>query len=246
MTYPVDPTTGQTHKPGPPLAICIVIIVVATAMGVTGLAVGVTKIVHEFSGVVYRTPPPQPIARTLTSGTYELFQGVRDGHSQTPLQPGGIAGVQVTGPSPVSVFRTGSTERIGRGGTSYLGIWEFKITSTGQYNIAVTGSPGEPFFISRSFGDLAKHAAGWFILMGAGILLGIVGVVLLIVGVVRRSRARKQAYAYTAGYPAAGYPPAAQQPAGQPPAGWYADPQMPGTMRWWDGTRWTDQTQSPP
>ena len=27
----------------------------------------------------------------------------------------------------------------------------------------------------------------------------------------------------------------------QPP-GWYADPQLPGMQRWWDGTKWTDQT----
>jgi hypothetical protein len=237
MTYPVDPVTGTPHKPGPPLAIAIVVIVVATAMGITGLAVGVTKIVHEFSGVVY--PSPQVVQRSLTPGTYEVFEAVTNGHSTTPLQPGGIVDVQVTGPagSPVPAFRTGNNERIGRGGTSYRGIFEFKATSTGNYAIAVRGSPGEPFFISRSFGDLAKHAAGWFILMGAGILLGIVGVVLLIVGIVRRSRARRQAgYAYATG----GY-----QPGGPPPAGWYADPQTPGAMRWWDGTRWTDQTQPP-
>jgi hypothetical protein len=25
------------------------------------------------------------------------------------------------------------------------------------------------------------------------------------------------------------------------PPGWYADPTRPGTMRWWDGVRWTEQ-----
>ncbi|MFV0452905.1 MAG: DUF2510 domain-containing protein [Propioniciclava sp.] len=28
------------------------------------------------------------------------------------------------------------------------------------------------------------------------------------------------------------------------PSGWYNDGS--GTMRWWDGTRWTEQTQGPP
>lgn len=27
------------------------------------------------------------------------------------------------------------------------------------------------------------------------------------------------------------------------PAGWFADPQSPGTERYWDGTAWTDQTR---
>lgn len=30
-------------------------------------------------------------------------------------------------------------------------------------------------------------------------------------------------------------------PAGAPPAGWYPDPRRPGTQRYWDGRRWTDQ-----
>lgn len=30
------------------------------------------------------------------------------------------------------------------------------------------------------------------------------------------------------------------QPPNQPPAGWYADPERPGFMRYWDGGRWSD------
>jgi hypothetical protein len=34
---------------------------------------------------------------------------------------------------------------------------------------------------------------------------------------------------------------------GQSPPGWYADPSgPPGQQRWWDGTRWTEHTQSAP
>jgi hypothetical protein len=30
------------------------------------------------------------------------------------------------------------------------------------------------------------------------------------------------------------------------PAGWHPDPNLPpGTLRWWDGTNWTDRTRSP-
>lgn len=31
---------------------------------------------------------------------------------------------------------------------------------------------------------------------------------------------------------------------GQPIAGWYPDPSAPHQLRWWDGSSWSDQTQS--
>jgi uncharacterized protein DUF2510 len=83
-------------------------------------------------------------------------------------------------------------------------------------------------------------------MIGAGILLAIVGVVMLIVGIVRRRRAQRVAIggSYPTGYPGyAGYPASAVPPApALPPAGWYPDPQQAGTNRYWDGARWTDQT----
>lgn len=31
-----------------------------------------------------------------------------------------------------------------------------------------------------------------------------------------------------------------------PVSGWYPDPRLPATLRWWDGTQWTDRTQPVP
>lgn len=36
-----------------------------------------------------------------------------------------------------------------------------------------------------------------------------------------------------------------QSAAAAPPAGWYADPVRPGSTRYWSGTGWTDQVNSP-
>lgn len=32
----------------------------------------------------------------------------------------------------------------------------------------------------------------------------------------------------------------------QPPAGWYANPEKPNQIRWWDGSHWTDHAQNVP
>ncbi len=49
------------------------------------------------------------------------------------------------------------------------------------------------------------------------------------------------------GYAAPGFAPAPaltpQGGAGAPKPGWFADPQDPATLRWWDGQAWTARTQ---
>jgi hypothetical protein len=98
-------------------------------------------------------------------------------------------------------------------------------------------------------------------------LLGLVGLVVLIIGLVRRSSSRRLAvqpgYAAPGGYaaptygqPAYGQPTYGQPPYGAPtygapaagppvapalpPAGWYPDAERPGGMRYWDGRAWTE------
>jgi Protein of unknown function (DUF2510) len=247
-TYPVD-NTASTKPPGPRLALALIVIAIGTVLGIGGLAIGISKVVHEFTGSVYTAPGT--VNRHFDTGTYEIFEQVAGGVDNpllgTPLTPSDVRVTSSSGETVPTTDRLSANENIGRGSTTYEGVIEFKITQPGDYTVIVSGNAGEKFFVTSSFGDLAKHAAIWFVLMGLGMLIGFTGVVLLIVGIVRRRKERRppvMPYTGVATMGTATPPMPVPQATGLPAAGWYPDPQIPGATRWWDGTRWTDQTQN--
>jgi hypothetical protein len=133
------------------------------------------------------------------------------------------------------------TERFHRNGDSYLGVVRFTADVPGSYHIQVNAPTRTDVVVERSLENEVTKALPWFGMTAAGGLIAIVGLVLLIVGIVRRRRPPTPAYA-PAGY--AGAPPSYVSPSPPPPAstppGWYADPGGSGRNRWWDGTQWTE------
>jgi hypothetical protein len=237
-------TTQQ--KPGPSLAVSLLILVLGAALAVVGGVEGVTKIVHAVTSPV--EVAPANLHRHLSSGTYEIYT---DEDVLATISPSQVT-VTASNGTRIPVTDTfGVTETLTRNSHSYLGQVRFKVPNSGDYDVAVSGPDGVQFILSNSLGDLAKHAIVWFALLGIGILIAILGAILWIVGAARRHRwrnPRPPAYLTQPAYQAqpqyqtqAAYQPVAATPA----PGWYPDPSIPGTSRWWDGTRWTDQTSGP-
>lgn len=171
--------------------------------------------------------------------------------------------VHVTGPTGASVLtgHPGSSQTVTRGNVIFTGAASFDAEDAGEYQIAIAGSAGTRFVIAEDFGSSFKSVAGWGALGFGAVALLVLGVIVMMVGAARQ-RARvpglpilaggtnnphgnqqygnqqygaQQPYQYGGAHSAGQY--GAQQQS-LPPAGWYADPQIPGQSRYWDGNRW--------
>jgi hypothetical protein len=240
--------------PGPSLRLSLALIAVALVIGVPCVVQAVRPLADVFSGSAHAVPGQ--IRVDLDPGEHFVYLETTGRDVPTPLFPGQVT---ITSPSgrPVAVRGPGAaTQTITRGSDVYTGMVRFTVGEDGEHLIRVaTEQPGRAV-VAPSLGQTVGRAAGWFAGALAAGLLGALGIVLLIVGMVRRSRAGD------AGPPAPGQPSAqwpaqapaqwpaqsppqpAMQPA-SPPAGWYPDPSGAHGRRYWDGTRWTEEVTSP-
>ncbi|HEX3426680.1 MAG TPA: DUF2510 domain-containing protein [Acidimicrobiales bacterium] len=223
--------TTVSRRPGPSLVVALTVIAIGVVCAVPCLVLVGTRVQRTLESSSLVTPGQA--SRHLSSGTWFIYQqtATRSGFggvsfsSQHPttLQPGDVT---VTGPRgqvlPVSYVTVDDT--ITQQSGIYTAVVQFDVPSSGTYSLMVT-TPSSRILVARSLGDTFKGVVGFVLVGVAGGLLTAVGVVLLIVGIVRRSHAESRALAPAWGAAA---------------AGWYPDATQGGRMRWWDGSRWSD------
>ncbi len=221
------------RAPGPSLRVSIVLIVAGAALLIPTLIAGIVPIVHAVASPL-RFDAPGRAQVHLGKGTYLVYEDTGatsfgSAFSNNDHVTITTSDVTVTGPDggSVVVFERGSTiESLTTGGDRFVGAVRFRTPGAGKYTVAVSNVANESVLVARPLTDTIRSVAVWFLLAGSGGIIVVAGIVLLIVGSVRRGRARRT-FASVAPVP----------------PGWHPDPSGARQWRWWDGYRWTDHVQ---
>lgn len=259
---------GATKKKGPSLLVSWIVIAVGLAATILGVFQGVRSLSNGVldSFAVGRVEGGAEI--DARKGTYYVFQLVGELSSNDAGTPGGqttlrASEVTVTAPdgSRVPTFPANSVETYTKGVAEYQAAVKFTAPRDGIYRVRVTNDE-TPLLVRRAAFDLLGRSLTWFGVAALGGLGLALGIILLIVGVIRRSHSTPPVLATTApftllptaapmtGVPAPGAPAVPGAPLGGGPAGgatptaagWYPDPWQQATWRYHDGTAWTSHT----
>ncbi|HXY44334.1 MAG TPA: hypothetical protein VEH29_09105 [Acidimicrobiales bacterium] len=232
----------RSRTPGPSLRLSIPLLV----LGIVGAIVSFTALgralLHSISNAPVMTSPGSEQV-SCRPGTYVLYV-----ESGTTSLAATAASVTVTGPSgqSVPVQLEPAAETISRSGVRFSGDVGFVVTTAGSYAVTVH-TAGADVVVAPSFTTTARENIGWVFGLLASLLIGLVGFVLLVMGLVQRSRAKKQLSGYGGGAwggpPGPGWPAPAPPPGGgwQGQPGWSPPPAQPG----WPPPQWPPP-QGPP
>ena len=245
------------RRPGPKLWLSLVTIMLGIAVAVASVVVIVVNVSHDILGPTYAVP--STISLHLGTGTHIILErtGTQNsfdaGTRSVNLDPSQI---DVVGPSGerVRVRYTSGTESITRPNGTYVSAVEFDVRRSGNYRVGIRASRPGLVMVQQSIGEVASRSVIWALGIGLGALLVLAGLIMFIVGIVRRSKAKQLAMAATygsnPGVPQAStagnvaVPTTVPVPGAAPmsPPAWHPDPHGEHRLRYWDGSTWTDHT----
>jgi hypothetical protein len=241
---PTPASSRPARAPGPSLASALVVGAIGIVIGIASVVGILLPLAGELTSPSYAVPGELHVH--LHNARYTVFQrtGTRSGFGSSTLDPPAVridpASVSVVAPdgSAVPVFIDDDTETLTRGSAIYSGSLVFDAPANGDYEMQFADQNPTTVVVARSLTDAFRSALLWFGTGALGGALFIAGLVMLIVGVTRRGRAKRAAYAGWGAIPAQPWygspppsqwtPPAPGAPQYPPAPGYPPPPPVPG------------------
>lgn len=211
----------NSPKTGPGLALSLSICTIGFVLGIVGTVVAFIAISGAQSSDTHRLPGA--LERQLDSGTYDIYAEALDFAEILNEDAVGdfveVGAITVRDPSGQELLVSPSDPELvtNRGFTFYEHIGSFEAIADGVYVIDVQSDAATTIVVGESFSTAWRDALWWAVASVIGTLLFIAGLVMLVVGIVRRQRAKKSeppAWSGQGGTP----PPIAPAPHAVPPA----------------------------
>jgi hypothetical protein len=209
--------------PGPGLALSLLVGFLGIVIGIVAAVAIIIPFADHFGSDTY--PTPGEIHLHLKHERYTVFQSTGVGtFGGLPLTPGSLT-VTASDRSTVPVAYSRHNETLDRNGREDRSILEFEPPSGGDYTLEFTNRVATRVIVARSIEDVVRSVLVWFGVGAIGGAVLLAGVVMLIVGITRRGRAKRAAYAAWGPPGGAWYQANPPQQWGPPPAGGgYAPP----------------------
>jgi hypothetical protein len=225
-------TAAVPKKPGPSAKLSIALLVVGLLIAIPSAVAAFLPLIETLqSSPEFAVPGSSRV--DLDTGEYYIYERTGGGginfstDDVTTISAGDVTIVGPDGDRVQTYERGAVTETLTRDNGRYTGAVRFTAPQSGEYLVTVRGVASSSVVVARPLTDTVEDVLVWMGLVFVGGVVFIVGVVLLIVGSVRRNKT-KSAFAWSVP---------------MTPAGWYPDPQGSPRQRYWDGTRWTEHLQ---
>ena len=227
------------------MVVGVVLVVAGAALFVRSAG---ASVIETFTAPIRVTPVD--VTLDLDEGTYVIYEATARGQGLGP-PPG--SGVTIS-PSDVTVLDSSGAqvtvgdprfdETIDRDNLTFTGAARFTVDDSGPHRLQVAGS-GQQILVAPSLIGSFGQAVAWAGMIGLGLFVGLFGLVLLIIGLIRGSRSGPSQPAVPTATLAQPIAQAAPTPVVAAPTvqpGWYDDPHGVARLRWWDGQQWTEYT----
>src|SRR5262249_20859791 len=149
------PGDQQLAKPGPSLAVSLVVLFIGIAILIPSAWAGFAPIVRGFT----KSPVLTPVNTTMhfSHGKYLVYVRTDEIFSET-ITPGDV---RIFGPEGrIATGIPSNTEHITRDGSQYVGTVEFSIPTRGDYTVRIDTSNPHEVIITRSIFDSVQAALG--------------------------------------------------------------------------------------